>query len=74
MFYVSFDCQACDNVFLYGPVGSLLDEHRGLPVFPGDALEGTYVECDHCGAAHHFGELAVFVEPRRTGAIAEEDL
>jgi hypothetical protein len=60
-FYVSLDCEGCQNQVYYGPVLTL-DEHRELPVVDAHVATATNFTCDHCGVQNWTGELDVYSE------------
>lgn len=73
MYLVSFECGRCGNDARYGPLTTLVEDRHGLPVIPLSVVEDTFVECNYCGTAHHFGELDVYVESTRGPRPNEED-
>lgn len=55
-FYLSMDCENCEEEILYGPCGTT-EEHRGLPVIPFDMASQSKFECERCNAKHFTGDF-----------------
>jgi len=61
-FYLSMECEGCDETVHTGPVMTLI-ERNGLPVIPYDIAAQESFYCDECGTDHHTGDFDVRVEP-----------
>lgn len=71
-FYLSIDCDKCDEEILYGPCLTTL-EHRGKPVIPFDIAAQSNFDCPRCGADNYTGDFEVFCEGGEEPDDEDED-
>lgn len=55
-FYWLVDCVECDHSFHFGPVASVHDDRRGLPVIPIDFVPEA-IDCPRCNVRMYFGNV-----------------
>lgn len=60
-FYISIDCEHCDEEILYGLCVTTI-EHNGRPVISFDVAAQTAFTCEECGKTTYTGDFDVFTE------------
>lgn len=58
-FYISMDCEHCDEEIFYGVCVTTI-EHNGRPVIPFDIAAQTTFTCNGCGKDSYTGDFEVF--------------